>query len=230
MLRIFKATKTNGCLLDCFTVYEAEEARGRKCAMSKLRRDAPRFIPVPKLSLRHAYVPRQPKADRILMDRIIRETHDLAGKGMQQSSWEEPGNVARYSAKASAQKENCSYGKQAREDVVKAVIYQQQPLASNMPAAPAGGQLTWEEVEVTSVEKDRPRTAANISSRAPEENSTEVVHSASSTTETIYEEKKVIGEHCARAISPPMSEACSSCLIGDVLRIGSMLVPMKMPN
>ncbi|EMS48415.1 hypothetical protein TRIUR3_29992 [Triticum urartu] len=234
MLRIFKGSKTNGCLLDCFTMYEAEEARGRKCRMSKLRRDAPRFIPVPKLSLRHAYVPRQPKADRILMDRIIRETHDLAGKGMQQSSWEESGNLARYSATASAQKENRSYGKPAREDVVKAIIYQQ-PLASNMPAAPAGGQLTWEKVEVGPVEKDRPQTAANISSKAPEENPTEVnnalVHSASSSTpETIYEEKKIIGEHCARAVSPPMSEACSSCLIGDVLRIGSMLVPMKMPN
>lgn len=233
MLRIFKASKTNGCLLDCFTVYEAEEARGRKCTMSKLRRDAPRFIPVPKLSLCHAYVPWQPKADRILMDRIIRETHDLAGKGMQQSSWEESGNLARYSAKASAQKENRSYGKQAREDVVKAVTYQQ-PLASNMPVAPAGGQLTWEKVEVAPVEKDRPQTAANISSKAPEDNPAEVknvlVHSASSTPETIYEEKKIIGEHCSRAISPRMSEACSSCLIGDVLRIGSMLVPMKMPN
>ncbi|KAE8803536.1 hypothetical protein D1007_20564 [Hordeum vulgare] len=233
MLKIFKVSKTNGCLLDCFTVYEAEEARVRTRTMSKLRRYAPRFIPVPKLSLCHAYVPRQPKADRIPMDRIIRGTHDLTGKGMHQSSWEESGNLARYSAKASAQKENRSYGKQACEDVVKAVIYQQ-PLASNTPVVPAGGQLTWEEVEVAPVEKDRPQTAANISSKAPEDNPTEVqnalVHSASSTPETIYKEKKIIGEPCARAISPRMREACPSCLIGDVLRIGSMLVPMTMPN
>lgn len=98
MLKIFKYTSANDCLLDHFTMYEEEE-RDRKYKRSDLRRDAPRFIPVPKLYAAHVYVPRQPKADIALVDRIIRETHNMAGKlqdvnlDMPQGSWKESGNL-----------------------------------------------------------------------------------------------------------------------------------------
>ncbi|KAM0906921.1 hypothetical protein ACQ4PT_016458 [Festuca glaucescens] len=239
MLKIFKSTIANECLLDHFTVYEEEEARGRNYTTSKLSGDVPRFMPVPKLHAAQAYVPRQPKADRALVDRIIREMHDLASKlqhvnlDMQQGSWKESGNPVRDSAKAYAQrKKRIRHGKQAHEDVVKAVTYQ--PLASNMLAALDGGKLTWQEAEVAPVGKEHPEAAASVSSEAPEEYPTEVknalVHSAPAIPETIYEEKKIIREHCSPAISSQMSGAWSGCSIHDFLRVGSMLVPMKMSS
>ncbi|CAM0957619.1 unnamed protein product [Alopecurus aequalis] len=216
MLKIFKSTRANECLLDHFTMYEEEEATGIKYTRSNLRRDAPRFIPVPKLYAARAYVPRQPKADRVLVDRIIRETHDLAGK-LQHVNLDMQQEESTYAQK----EDHVSYGKQAHEVVVKAVTYQ--PLASNIPATLNGGKLTWQEAEV-----------ANLSSEAPEEYPTEVknalVHSAPAIPETIYEEKKIIGEYCSPAIGSQVSQAWSSCLIGDVLRVGSMLVPLKMSS
>ncbi|KAM0891439.1 hypothetical protein ACQ4PT_026404 [Festuca glaucescens] len=239
MLKIFKSTIANECLLDHFMMYEEEEARGRNYTRSKLSGDASRFIPVPNLYAPHAYVPRQPKADRALVDKIIRETHDLAGKlqhvnlDMQQISGKESGNPVRDSAKVYAQrKKRIRHGKQAHEDVVKAVTYQ--PLASNMLAALDGGKLTWQEAEVTPVGKERPEATASVSSEAPEEYTTEVknalVHSASAIPETIYEEKKIIPKHCSPATSSQMSGAWSGCLTHDFLRVGSMLVPMKMSS
>ena len=211
MLKIFKSTRAHECLLDHFMMYEEEEATGRKYSISELRRDAPRFIPVPKLYAAHAYVPRQPKADRVLIDRIIRETHNLAGN-LQHVNLD----TQKEDSTHADEEDHISYGKQAHENPVKAVTYQ--PLASNIPAALPlnGGKLTWQEAEV-----------ANLSSDAPEEYPTEVknalVHSTPAIPEMMYEEKKIIGEYC----SPQVSEA-PSCSMDDVLRIGSMLVPLKM--
>ncbi|XP_047045980.1 YTH domain-containing protein ECT2-like [Lolium rigidum] len=239
MLKIFKSTIAKECLLDQFMMYEEEEARGRNYTRSKLSGDAPRFIPVPNLYAAHAYVPRQPKADRALVNRIIRETHDLAGKlqdvnlDVQQISGKESGNPVRDSAKVYAQrKKRIRHGKQAHEDVVKAVTYQ--PLASNMLAALDDGKLTWQEAEVAPVGEERSEAAANVSSEAPEEYTTEVknalVHSASAIPETIYEEKKIVREHCSPATSSQMSGTWSGCSIHDFLRVGSMLVPMKISS
>jgi hypothetical protein len=239
MLKLFKSTIANDCLLDHFMMYEEEEARGRNYTRSKLSGDAPRFIPAPKLYAAHACAPRQPKADRALVDRIIRETHDLAGKlqhvnlDMQQGSWKESGNLVRDPAKANARrKKHSNYRKQAHEDLVKAVTYQ--PVASNMLAALDGGKLTWQEAEVAPVGEEHPEAAASVSSEAPEEYPTEVknslVHSASAIPEMVYEEKKIIREHCSPAISSEMSGGWSGCSIDDVLRVGSMLVPLKLSS
>uniref|UniRef100_A0ACD5W658 Uncharacterized protein n=1 Tax=Avena sativa TaxID=4498 RepID=A0ACD5W658_AVESA len=174
MLKIFKSTSANECLFDHFMMYEEEEERYRNYTRFKLSVDAPRFIPVPKMHSAHAYVPRQPKAERALVDRIIRETHDHTGKlqNVNLDTQQESGNLVLDSAKTYAQrKKRISYGKQAHENVVK----------SNVPAALDG-------------------------------------------------EKKIIVEHCSPAISAQMSGACSSCSIDDVIRIGSMLVPMKLSN
>lgn len=237
MLKIFKATRVNECLLDDFTVYEEEEARSIKCTTSKLRGDAPRFIPFPKLYGRGACVPRQPKADKVLVDRIIRESHNLADRlrhvnlDMHQGSWEKPGNLIRDCATTYAQKDIHCYGIQAPENVVKAVEFQ--PLASNMLAA-FDGELTREKVQITPLGKEYPRTVAKVSPKAPEEYQTEdkitLVHSASAAPDTIYQEKKIIREQCSHPIKSQVSEACSRCSIDDVIRIGSMLLPMKMSS
>jgi hypothetical protein len=97
-----------------------------------------------------------------------------------------------------------------------------------------GGKLTWQEAEVAPVGKEHPEAAASVSSEAPEEYPTEVknslVHSASAIPEMIYEEKKIIREHCSPAISSEMSGGWSGCSIDDFLRVGSMLVPLKLSS
>ena len=225
MLKIFKSAGANESLIDHFTMYEEEEATGRKYTRSELRRDAPHFIPATKLYAARAYVPRQPKADRVLMDRIIREAHDLADK-LQHVNLDMQQGESTYAQK----EDHTSYGMQAHQNVVKAATYQ--PLASNLSAAQNGEKLNWQESEVNPAEKEHSETDANLSSEAPEECPTEVknalVHSAAAVPETTYQEKKIIEEYCSPAISSQVSQAWSSCSMDDFLRVGSMLVPLKM--
>lgn len=235
MLKIFKDSRPTECLLDEFMMHE-EDARNRQYMTSKLSHDAPHFIPV-SMYAHHTYRVQQPKAESVLMDRIIRGRHDLAGNlhhanlERRQGSWEESGNLVRDAAKAYAQNESHRYGKQVYENIVKAVTYQ--PLTSNMQAALDGEQQTWKKAEVAPSGKTHLETAANVSSKAPEEYPNEaknaLVHSASGTPEMTCEEQKIIGKHCSLAINSHISEACSSCLV-DVVAIGSKQVQIKMSN
>ncbi|KAL5231905.1 hypothetical protein ABZP36_030681 [Zizania latifolia] len=138
MLKVFKDDRTGDCLLNQSMLYEEAEARGTQHMRSKLRCDAPHFIPASTYE-RRAYASQQPKAESVLQNRIARETHHLTDKlhdaslYSNQGSWEESGSLIGSNPKASAHKFIIHSGNQARESFVKAVTHQ--PQASDRQSA-----------------------------------------------------------------------------------------------
>ncbi|KAL6607793.1 hypothetical protein ACP70R_040856 [Stipagrostis hirtigluma subsp. patula] len=235
MLKLFKYAKLDESLFDEFMMHEQEEARrSRKYMRFKLRRSAPHFIPA-----RCAYGTLQPKAESVLMDGIIRETHNQTGElwyaslAGHQASWEASGNLMSNASKANALKESHCHGKQVHENVAKAMTYQQyHPPASNLKAALDGQQQYWKKVEIPST-NTHPETAASILSKAPEEYPNEgknaLMHTAPETPELTCEEQKMNVKPSSPAIDSQLSEACSKPQTGFVA-IGSMLVPIALSS
>ncbi|KAG8067254.1 hypothetical protein GUJ93_ZPchr0005g15978 [Zizania palustris] len=235
MLKVFKDYRTRDCLLNQFMLYEEAEARGTQHMRSKLRCDAPHFIPASTYDHR-ACASQKPKAASVPMNRIAREAHHLTDKlhnvslYSKQGSWEESRSPIGSNPKANAGKFTIHSGNQARESFVKAVTYQPQARQS---ALNREEQPFWK-VEVVATEKKHLQTAANVSPEPPEGHPNEIknevlAQSSPGTPENAYEEQKVIRKHCSLAATSQIGEASSSCL-GDVMTIGSVLVPIKMFN
>ncbi|XP_062230831.1 uncharacterized protein LOC133928499 [Phragmites australis] len=236
MLKIFKYTRAEECLLDEFMMHEEEEAMSKQHKSSKLRRGAPQFMPA-SVHARRTYNTLLLKSDSELMDRMIRETNLLTDElqdlnlERHQGSCQEFGNLTSKASTANAQRESHCYGKQAHESIVKDITYQAyKPVTANVKAALDGGQQYWKNVEISPSGKIHTETASCVSSKVleyPIEDKNALVQSAPGVSEMTCEEQKIIGKPCSLAYNFEISEACSKSLAG-VVAIGSMLIPIAM--
>ncbi|KAJ1261831.1 hypothetical protein BS78_09G060400 [Paspalum vaginatum] len=240
MLKLFKYTRAEGCLLDDFMMHEEEEARSRQHQSSKLRRAAPHFIPTwhgPRTNK-----PVLPKSDSIVIERSTSETNNLTDKlhnlnlDRHHGSWQDFGNLTFVASTTNTQKESYGYGIQESRNTVKAIPSPSptyQPVTSNRGSASGGEQRWWKKAEVTPNGKSRPETAASVSLNAPlekqqKEGNCTLVHSASGAPEMTCEEQKIVRKPCSPAVYST-SKACSKPPPG-VVAIGSMLVPITMSS
>ncbi|OEL18694.1 hypothetical protein BAE44_0020286, partial [Dichanthelium oligosanthes] len=241
MLKLFKYTRAEGCVLDDFMVHEEEEARSRQRKRFKLHRGAPHFIPAwhgPRI-----YGPVLPESDSVLMDRIVNKTNKLTDKlqnlnlDTHQGSWQDSGNLTSEASTSSAQKESLCYGNQVNENAQKGIpspTPTYKPMTSNVKSASDGEQQCWKKIEISQTGKPQPETVASASSKAPpkkhrKEGKNTLVHRASEAPEMACEEQKIVGKPCSPAFDSTTSKACAKPLPG-VVAIGSMLIPITMSN